>query len=1054
MIGQPVLAQNSMVLDIEGFTGESQLQNNPDHANGIDIISLSLSRARQILIGSGGGGTESIYEPGPVTFHKYTDTSTPQFSSTLLKGEQIPAARLTVYKEFEGVLLAEVIMEFCQVFVSDVSFTSAGGDDKPMESVTVIYGGHRITQRSFDETGKVTDTNVEESGDLGTCTASAGGVPGDQTNDTDGDGVPDKDDAFPTDPKETKDSDGDGVGDNGDAFPFNPKETKDSDGDGVGDNADDLPNDPTETVDTDGDGIGNNKDLDDDNDGLPDQWERDNGLDPLDPNDALLDGDGDGLSNLGEYESGNDPNVAQRVLVVKDHDQPNLVPLTTLLLDELKVPYSTWDTTVAGQPGSTAENEPGADVLQNYDAVLWSTASNYEATVGPSGDGETAMAKYLDGGGCLLLHGQDYLYGKLGSGSSNTPTPFMTNYLGIEALKHDKAYRAVQASTLFSSRLASAGQQALMFSTDGLGGYNYADQVDPILYPISFLSDAGDSAGISYATDTFRSMFLGFPLEALPSPVIRQGALEAMLAHCGLKLDSDLDGHFNVVDNCPTISNPDQANLDEDFSGDVCDADVDNDGMPGSFESANKLDDRNPADALQDPDEDTASNLLESVLKTDPNNPNSRPFVPAGRLLLVDEDMNDPNVRGRYTDALDAIGVGYDVHDIGYDQTTGQTAEPAPQSTVPAVLWFTGNSAGDLTGPHGAGEAAMAKYIDSGGCFILTGQDYLHGRLGYGTSTTPTTFMEQYLGVKGLVHDMQSSVVYGQGPIEGLGPYILDYGAIGFPNQSDRVYALDTGIFSGGRNSTYTVDQIGVSATPAGRTAFLGFSPEAIAGAAERTEALYWLVDYCMPDQSLSTPGDSDGDGTPNTKDAFPFSAGETVDSDGDGIGNNADPDDDNDGTPDTQDKFPLNPNEWSDFDGDGIGDNADFDDDNDGTPDNTDVFPFDKSEQSDADGDGTGDNADTDDDNDGLPDQFEIDNGLNPLLASDATADKDGDGLTNLEEYKAGTDLGSADSDNDGLTDKYEVDNDLDPLDGVCPSYICSSGFGGWKAILLKPPK
>ncbi len=34
--------------------------------------------------------------------------------------------------------------------------------------------------------------------------------------DTDGDGVPDKDDAFPNDPKESKDSDGDGVGDNAD----------------------------------------------------------------------------------------------------------------------------------------------------------------------------------------------------------------------------------------------------------------------------------------------------------------------------------------------------------------------------------------------------------------------------------------------------------------------------------------------------------------------------------------------------------------------------------------------------------------------------------------------------------------------------------------------------------------------------------------------------------------------------------------------------------------------------------------------------------------------
>jgi len=41
------------------------------------------------------------------------------------------------------------------------------------------------------------------------------------------------------------DMDGDGIKDKDDAFPDNPLESKDSDGDGVGDNADKFPNDPT-----------------------------------------------------------------------------------------------------------------------------------------------------------------------------------------------------------------------------------------------------------------------------------------------------------------------------------------------------------------------------------------------------------------------------------------------------------------------------------------------------------------------------------------------------------------------------------------------------------------------------------------------------------------------------------------------------------------------------------------------------------------------------------------------------------------------------------------
>ena len=58
-----------------------------------------------------------------------------------------------------------------------------------------------------------------------------------------------------------------------------------------------------------------------------------------------------------------------------------------------------------------------------------------------------------------------------------------------------------------------------------------------------------------------------------------------------------------------------------------------------------------------------------------------------------------------------------------------------------------------------------------------------------------------------------------------------------------------------------------------------------------------------------------------------------------------------------------------------------------------------------DTDGDGILDINDPDDDNDGMPDIFEISNGLNSLLASDASADPDADGATNLQEFQTGTD-------------------------------------------------
>ncbi len=76
-------------------------------------------------------------------------------------------------------------------------------------------------------------------------------------------------------------------------------------------------------------------------------------------------------------------------------------------------------------------------------------------------------------------------------------------------------------------------------------------------------------------------------------------------------------------------------------------------------------------------------------------------------------------------------------------------------------------------------------------------------------------------------------------------------------------------------------------------------------------------------------------------------------DTDGDGIGNEADPDDDNDGIPDIDDPERLEAMAV-DTDGDGLDDAVDPDDDNDGVDDVDDAFPLDAAESVDTDDDGT----------------------------------------------------------------------------------------------------
>ena len=46
----------------------------------------------------------------------------------------------------------------------------------------------------------------------------------------------------------------------------------------------------------------------------------------------------------------------------------------------------------------------------------------------------------------------------------------------------------------------------------------------------------------------------------------------------------DLDGVPSSIDNCPTVANADQADIDGDKIGDPCDSDVDGDGLTNAYE--------------------------------------------------------------------------------------------------------------------------------------------------------------------------------------------------------------------------------------------------------------------------------------------------------------------------------------------------------------------------------------------------------------------------------------------------------------------------------------
>jgi len=134
---------------------------------------------------------------------------------------------------------------------------------------------------------------------------------------------------------------------------------------------------------------------------------------------------------------------------------------------------------------------------------------------------------------------------------------------------------------------------------------------------------------------------------------------------------------------------------------------------------------------------------------------------------------------------------------------------------------------------------------------------------------------------------------------------------------------------------------------------------------------------------------------------------------------------------------FMLNNNSsFPDFDGDGYKDNVD-------------TFPLDAERfQLDTDGDGLANNVDLDDDGDGIPDVWELTYGLEPTDASDADTDLDQDGLSNFEEFLAGTLPNNNDSDDDGIKDS----DDSKPTVADNNSGISSLQLANYRDALLSP--
>ncbi len=199
---------------------------------------------------------------------------------------------------------------------------------------------------------------------------------------------------------------------------------------------------------------------------------------------------------------------------------------TLLVDDDTGANYQTWYENALTAIGEdydlwtvSSQGSPTAADLAGYGRVIWETGDDYGSTL-TSAD-EAALSTYLDGGGKLLVSGQDLGY-------DIHTDPFYANYLHASYVDDDSGDTSLTGQDIF------AGLSIDIAGGDGANNQDYPDVINAANGSTAVFQYSANTYGaVAYSNATYAVVYLGFGFEGISTQANRNEVMTRALDYLG-----------------------------------------------------------------------------------------------------------------------------------------------------------------------------------------------------------------------------------------------------------------------------------------------------------------------------------------------------------------------------------------------------------------------------------------------------------------------------------------------------------------------------------------